>query len=576
MSSLLLQESLRIAFLERELARERKARAEAESIGERSLRELYDKQRELLLLQSISEAGNELHSAEEVLQFALHKICAHTGWPVGHVYSISPEDDDLLLSTKLWHLDDPKRYENFKEITESIPLPRGVGLPGRVLAEATAIWSLNAGFAFPIIFQEKVVSVMEFFSDQIVEPDENLLAFVKRVSLQLSRVIERERAAELLKNSEQEFRRVWEESHDGMRLTDGNGTMLLVNKAFCRMVGKTAEELLGKPFSVIYEASKTESVLAKHRERFQARNVAPLFERELLLWHGRKVWFELSNSFLELPSQPTHLLSLFRDITDRKIAEEQLHEFAARLENSNRELQDFAYVASHDLQEPLRKVAVFGDRLKSKCGDALGEEGRDYVERMQKAAGRMQSLISDLLSFSRVTRNPQPFVPVNLQKVTMEVLSDLETSLEEAGGKIEMGILPTIEADALHMRQLFQNLIGNALKFRRPEEKPLVKINAEISHDKNQRAELGGAAREIVTLTVADNGIGFDERYLDKIFQVFQRLHGREAYVGTGIGLAIARKIVEHHGGEITAKSKPGEGAVFIVKLPVNQIKKPT
>ena len=206
--------------------------------------------------------------------------------------------------------------------------------------------------------------------------------------------------------------------------------------------------------------------------------------------------------------------------------------------------------------------------------EALGEEGRDYVDRMQNAAGRMQTLISDLLSFSKVTRNSQPFVQVDLQKVMAEVLIDLETRIEEAGGKIEVGALPTIEADSTHMRQLFQNLIGNALKFRRPEEKPLVKINAEIQHDKNVRAELEGSAPEIMTLTVADNGIGFDERYLDKIFQVFQRLHGREAYEGTGIGLAITRKIVEHHGGEITAQSKPGEGATFIVRLPVHQIKK--
>jgi light-regulated signal transduction histidine kinase (bacteriophytochrome) len=324
---------------------------------------------------------------------------------------------------------------------------------------------------------------------------------------------------------------------------------------------------------VIYEAEQQQSSLAKHKERFAARDVQPMFERELLLWHGGKVWFELSNSFLEIKGQPTHLLSIFRDITERKIAEEKMHDFAGRLERSNRELQDFAYVASHDLQEPLRKVAVFSDRLKVKHGAALGAEGIDYVERMQKATARMQTLITDLLSFSRVTSKSQPFIPIDLHKVVTEVMADLEARIEQVGGKVEVGALPTIEAEPLQMRQLFQNLIGNALKFNRPNEKPLVRIEGKSFRDRMRWREIDGTAREMVQLTVSDNGIGFDEKYVEKIFQVFQRLHGREAYEGTGMGLAITRKIAEHHGGEITAKSKPGEGATFIVTLPAKQRK---
>jgi two-component system, LuxR family, sensor kinase FixL len=380
-------------------------------------------------------------------------------------------------------------------------------------------------------------------------------------------------AAEHLRKSEQEFRRVWEDSLDGMRLTDEKGTILLVNAAFCRMVGLSQDQLVGKPFSVIYELQHQQSSLAKHKDRFAARDVQPLFERELLLWHGGKVWFELSNSFLEIPGQPTHLLSIFRDITERKIAEEKMYDFAKRLERSNRELQDFAYVASHDLQEPLRKVAVFSDRLKVKYGGALGEEGVDYVVRMQKATARMQTLITDLLSFSRVTSKSQPFIPIELGAVVTEVLADLETRIEQVGGKVEIGSLPTIEAEPLQMRQLFQNLIGNALKFNRPNEKPVVRIAGTSFRDKLRWREIDGTPREMVQLTVSDNGIGFDEKYVEKIFQVFQRLHGRESYEGTGMGLAITRKIAEHHGGEITAKSKSGEGATFIVTLPVKQRK---
>jgi PAS domain S-box-containing protein len=384
---------------------------------------------------------------------------------------------------------------------------------------------------------------------------------------------ESQSAIDELKKSEQEFRRVWENSLDGMRLTNEDGIVLSVNSAFCRLLSKSAEELVGKPFSEIYEARHRQSSLDRHKERFASRDVQPLFERELRLWHGGRVWFELSNSFLEIAGQPAILLSIFRDITERKVAEEKLQDFAARLERSNRELQDFAYVASHDLQEPLRKVAVFSDRLKMKFGAALGDEGVDYIQRMQKATARMQTLITDLLSFSRVTSKAQSFVPVDLSEIISGVLADLETRIEQAGARVEVGALPTIEAEPLQMRQLFQNLLGNALKFNRPGEMPIVKIEGAIFRDARCYVEIDGTPRDMLRLTVSDNGIGFDQKYVGKIFQVFQRLHGRDAYEGTGMGLAITRKIVEYHGGEITANGRPGEGATFTVTLPVKNRK---
>lgn len=368
------------------------------------------------------------------------------------------------------------------------------------------------------------------------------------------------------------LQRVWEDSLDGMRLTDENGNILRVNNAFCQMVMKDATELVGQPFTIIYESKQRDSAGAKHKVRFAERDVAPLFERELLLWNGTKVWFELSNSFLEIEGRGPVLLSIFRDISERKAVEEKMREFSAKLERSNRELQDFAYVASHDLQEPLRKVAVFADRLKAKYAEGLGTEGLDYLGRMQNAALRMQALINDLLSFSRVTSKSQPFEAVDLNKVAREVVGDLETRIEQVGACIEVGALPIIEADPLHMRQLLQNLIGNALKFNRPEEKPIVRVTARLfTEEVNTPSYLGD--RQMMELSVSDNGIGFDEKYLDRIFQVFQRLHSRSAYEGTGMGLAITRKIVEHHGGRITARSKAGEGSTFLVSLPLQQRK---
>ena len=256
---------------------------------------------------------------------------------------------------------------------------------------------------------------------------------------------------------------------------------------------------------------------------------------------------------------------------ERKRAEESLKAYAARLNQSNRELQDFAYVASHDLQEPLRKVRTFGDRLNAKYAEALGEQGRDYLKRMEGAAARMQDLIDDLLELSRVTTNAQPFTPVDLNEVTQEVVSDLEARIEQIGGRVEVSRLPIVEADRLQMRQLLQNLISNALKFHREEEEPVVRVYSELLQEWEEEGSGRIADRRAYQIFVEDNGIGFDEKYLERVLAPFQRLHGRDAYEGTGMGMAICRKVVERHNGYITAKSIPGQGATFIVTLPVRQ-----
>jgi PAS domain S-box-containing protein len=250
-----------------------------------------------------------------------------------------------------------------------------------------------------------------------------------------------------------------------------------------------------------------------------------------------------------------------QEILDRKHAEEKLQIYAAELERSNRELQNFAYVSSHDLQEPLRKIQTFSDRLQHRYSHVLDERGQDYLNRMESAAARMQSLIVDLLAFSRVITRTTPFEPVNLNKVIKGVLEDLETQLDQTKGVIELHPLLTIDADSTQMRQLFQNLISNALKYHKPDTPPHVIIQGHYPP----------APPGYYCITVQDNGIGFDEKYLDRIFTVFQRLHGRSEYEGTGVGLAICRKITERHKGSITATSTPNIGATFIVTLPIHQ-----
>lgn len=287
-------------------------------------------------------------------------------------------------------------------------------------------------------------------------------------------------------------------------------------------------------------------------------------ERILVKKDGRRIPILESIVPLALGGRDV-LLEAFADISDLKKAEEELRIFSERLKRSNRELEDFAHIASHDLQEPLRKVRAFGDRLRANLGDKLDDQASDYLQRMQNAATRMQVFISDLLSFSRVSTKAQPFTSVDLAGTVREVAADMETRLEETGGRLDVGALPVVEADPLQMRQLLQNLIGNALKFHKDGEPPVVKVSGGIVRGSNGNALPEG---DCVELVVEDNGIGFDEKYADRIFGVFQRLHGRSQYEGTGIGLSICQKIVERHGGVIRVKSSPGQGAAFTVTLP--------
>jgi signal transduction histidine kinase len=243
---------------------------------------------------------------------------------------------------------------------------------------------------------------------------------------------------------------------------------------------------------------------------------------------------------------------------------EELRRANTELQRSNQELQDFAYVASHDLQEPLRKIQAFGNLLEEEYGDVLAD-GKTYLDRMRNAAGRMRVLIDDLLAFSRVTTKAQPLSLVNLNEIVQQISDDLETRLQITHGIIEVMDLPTIEADPQQMYQMLQNLITNALKFHRPDTPPVVKISAVM------QTAPQGIREQQCQIFVEDNGIGFDEKYLDRIFTIFQRLHGRGEYDGTGIGLAVVRKIVERHNGTVTARSVPGHGATFIVTLPIHQ-----
>ncbi len=444
--------------LRRRLERSERTRLEAEEIGERATRELYDRQRELALLVDVAHAANNATGVEAALSRAIRSVCEHIRWPVGHVYLADPAVG--LRPTTVWCTDAAERFAPLRRVIQAATLTPGEGLSGRVLLSGEPVWvadvlvddtipfgttgaelGVHAGFGAPILIRSEVVAVMEFFSESVQQPNHRLLELMGQIGTELGRAIERHRAHE-------------------------------------------AEQRLN---------------------------------RELLAR-------------------------------------------AAELERSNGELEQFASIASHDLQEPLRKVRMFTQRVVADEAAGLSERGADSLQRAESAAARMQSLIEDLLAFSRVATSDREFAPVDLAAVAAGALDDLEAAIERSGATVRVGALPTIDADRLLMRQLIQNLLSNALKFTREGIAPEVVIDAVV-------------AAGHVEITVRDNGIGFDPRYRDRIFRVFERLNARTQYEGTGIGLALCRKIVERHGGTMDADGTLGVGATFTVRLPLTQLR---
>ncbi|HVR74253.1 MAG TPA: ATP-binding protein [Planctomycetota bacterium] len=387
---------------------------------------------------------------------------------------------------------------------------------------------------------------------------------------ELKRQVEkRERFEKAARLSEERTRAVIDAAVDAIVTMDEEGIVEAVNPATERIFGFAAAEVIGQNIQMLvptgFNSAHNEYLLGSMGDGGQ-RVIDTGREAQGLRKDGTV--FPLHISIGELKIDERRLFTgIARDITALKHSEGQISRHARELARSNQDLEKFAYAASHDLQEPLRKVQTFGDRLKAKFKSKLGAEGLDCLERMESAVQRMQSLIDGLLGFARVATKGNPFARVDLSVIATEVVSDLEVSIEQTRGKVEVGELPTIEADPVQMRQLFQNLIGNALKFHPPDVPPVVKVAME---DEESRRGMNG---KTVTIIVSDNGVGFDEKYADRLFMMFQRLHSRQDYPGTGMGLAICRKIVERHGGTITARSAPGEGATFIMKLPVKSQK---
>lgn len=395
-----------------------------------------------------------------------------------------------------------------------------------------------------------------------------LPSVIQRVLVQRRLQIEKEQAIEALRESEERFRGIIESTHDyywALAISDPHDFSKAVVAHGSHGLGVPLHEDMNqkavdvvRPFHADWSWNNLEESCLKV---FSTGQVISDIQMALVNAGGTE-YLESEIFPLKKAGKIIGVQGLSADITSRKRLEAINRRNADELKRSNRDLESFAFVASHDLQEPLRKIAAFGERVMNGYRDVLDDRGRDYLDRILSATRRMQALIHDLLQLSRVGAKAQPFESVDIGRLMTEVLSNLETYMAESGGQVIVERdLPTLEADANQMYQLFQNLIGNALKFRKKGVAPIVKMSARkdpVSHGFWQ-------------ILVEDNGIGFDEASLARIFNPFERLHSRSEYEGTGLGLAICHRIVTRHGGSITAKSQQDQGTAFIVTLPEKQ-----
>lgn len=397
---------------------------------------------------------------------------------------------------------------------------------------------------------------------------------------------------------------------DGIVTIDEDRIVLSFNKAAERIFGYSTVEVIGRNVNILmpspyreehdsyvdnYLRTGRRKIIGIGREVAGRRKDGTTFPMYLAVseaWVGNKRFFtgivrditEIKRAEMELKSAKKDLedrvrertaqllganARLQQEIDARKEKERALNTYTERLEQTNRDLEDFAFIASHDLQEPLRKIQTFCDLIVKNYGGRLDQKGRNYLEKVQNSARRMRDLIQGVLMYTRISTPPRPFGIVDLSNAVQGAVRSLEVVVKKRQARIEVGELPVIEGDPGQLQSLFRNLIENALKFSNAES-PFVRIHSQV-----QRQRPGGQMEDICRIEVEDNGIGFEEKYQGRIFIPLQRLHGkRSPYDGTGMGLAICRKIVERHSGSIIARSSPGKGSTFVVTLPLSQRKK--
>ncbi len=369
-------------------------------------------------------------------------------------------------------------------------------------------------------------------------------------------ITEKQRMETALRESEERFRGAFETAAHGMGLVSTEGRWLKVNQALCDIVGYEPDELMATDFQTITHPDDLDADLECVRRVLADEIRTYQMEKRYIHKDGRYVWILLSVSLVrDMDGEPVHFVSQIQDISVRKKAEAKLAAKSAELERSNAELKQFAYVASHDLQEPLNLIDGYLNLLADEYKGKLSQDADEFIDHTLEAAGRMKGLIRDLLAFSRVESKGAPFKPTDLNGAFEEARSNIRARIEETDAKVKSNPLPMVLGDRSQIVRVLQNLISNAIKFAKPNEKPVIRVSAHQSEGR-------------CVISVRDNGVGVPKEAREKIFEIFHRLHPRHEYPGTGIGLAICKRIVERHGGRIWVESEPGEGSAFFFNLP--------
>jgi len=374
-------------------------------------------------------------------------------------------------------------------------------------------------------------------------------------------ITERKKSEMAIKESEEKFRTIFEQAAVGICQIAISGNFLKANQRLCNLLDYSETELLQKTIKEITHPDDIQADIEYTHQILTGQRISYSIEKRFLGKNSKIIWVNFTVSIQQNSTIINDFIAIVEDISERKIAQQQLQEslknqthYAEKLARSNAELEQFAYVASHDLQAPLGTIASFSQLLQRRYQDQLDNKANRLIENIVNGCIRMQTLIDDLLQYSRITTNQKPFELTDLNQVFQEACANLQLAINQNQAIINCSFLPTLAGERSQLIQLFQNLLGNAIKYRK-NQTPNIIINALPQEN-------------YWLFSIKDNGIGIDPKHSQRIFQIFQRLHTQQEYTGTGIGLAICKKIIEHHGGEIWVKSEPDQGSTFYFTLP--------
>ncbi len=509
---------------------------------------------------TLKEANLKLKKYNELL-VATHKVAKIGVWEVNlktmdcfwskEVYKIHevPFNTEINIAQGIgfYHPEDQECIKS--AVDNAIEERKGFDVELRIVtAKKKVVWVRSIGI--PIVRNNKIVSLQGVFQD----------------------IDERKRTEDSLRESRELFRNIFESAAIGVALVDGNGKPILANLSLQNILGYTESELKHMHFADFTHPEDVDKDIQLYQELLEDKIPSYRIDKRYVRKDGEIVWAVLSVSLIhDSFNKPKYAIGMVEDVTAEKQNEIKLLEAKESLKirnaqlqkttneldkqlrilaSSNRDLEEFAFIASHDLQEPLRVISNYSQLLKRRYKSTLADEAQDFLTYIIDGTQRMQKLIRDLLGYSKVGRKQVNFELVNVSQVITDIFEDLQLTIDSTQAQIHFDDDIEIRADPVQLRQLLQNLISNAIKYRNPNESPHIFIKVEDDGD-------------YWLLSVADNGIGIEKQYSEKIFQVFQRLHPKEKYEGTGIGLAICKKIVERHQGKIWLKSIPGKGSVF-------------